>query len=538
MKTTTSFLRLLPAAGLALLAVGCARQEPQTSRSIEKILAVYEQHGMELPEDVLAPGAVETGIGVMRYDDGRPTEATVELAYGYIDRARAVQAFLNNLSAVATEALRIAFREMGATESNHVLISEQLIDARQVWPTGNTGTVYVFGYLDLQKDGPTVIEMPGGAGPGFMDDGWMRWVCDMGPTGPDRGKGGTYVFLPPDYEGDMEAPLGAKKVRMKIGGVMKDVFAVKSPTYHNWMALRGFLVDGKPDASVALFKEKLRIYPLSKAADPPPMKFINMSDKKTVAIFPAGERYFSMLNDVIQREPLDAIDPESRGLLASIGIEKGEPFDPDGRWKPVYEDAARIGDAVGRSILYAPRDPAAYIYPDRRWYYGFVGGSHLWLKDGGRGGIDLDARTLFFYGAIAITPAMAAKMVGLGSQYAFCSRDKDGAYFDGSKTYRLRMPPNVPAKDFWSIVLYDPQTRAMLPTGQRYPAVNSRRSNLQTNGDGSVDLYFGPEPPAGKESNWVQTVPGKGWFVLLRLYGPLEPWFDKTWKPNDFELVE
>ena len=522
------------------LATGCIQHNKNApsanpgNASLETIKSFYD---IDIPEDVLVVDADSSSIGTLKYTDGRPLAETVTKAYDFLDRNRAVDVFLTNLPAVATAVLKPAFEGMGATESYDVLIGEQLIDAHQVWPTGNTGTVYLFAYLDLQKDGPIVIEIPPGIGPGFMDDAWMRWLIDMGPTGPDRGQGGTYVFLPPDYQGDMEAPIGGAKVQMKIGNEMREVYAVKSPTYHNWMALRGFLVDGKPDVSVQLFKQKLKIYPLERANDRPEMKFINMSDKNTVAVFPAGVRYFKILNEIIQREPIEAIDPETRGKMAAIGIEKGNELDLD-HWQDIYEDAAKIGDAIGRSLLFAPRDKDAYIYPDRQWYYGFLGGSHLWLKDDGRGGTYLDARTLYMYGAIAVTPGMVLKMVGIGSQYAFCSRDKDGRYFDGSKTYKLTMPANVPAKDFWSIVVYDPQTRAMLPSGQKYPAVNNKRGNLKVNDDGTVDLYFGPKAPAGYENNWVETVPGKGWFVVLRLYGPLEPWFDKTWKPNDFELVD
>jgi hypothetical protein len=153
-------------------------------------------------------------------------------------------------------------------------------------------------------------------------------------------------------------------------------------------------------------------------------------------------------------------------------------------------------------------------------------------------GRNLDARTMFFYVATVNTPAMAAKMVGKGSQYAFINTDKDAQYLDGAKNYRLRIPANVPAKDFWSVVLYDPQTRSELQTSQPFPSKNNKRDKLSANADGSVDLYFGPQAPAGKEANWTQTVPRKGWFALLRHYGPLEPWFDQTWRPEDIELVK
>ncbi len=169
---------------------------------------------------------------------------------------------------------------------------------------------------------------------------------------------------------------------------------------------------------------------------------------------------------------------------------------------------------------------------------GFIGGDYRWLIDDGAGGRNLDARTYFFYLATVNTPAMAMKMVGVGSQYGFLAVDRNGAYLDGGKTYRLNIPADPPAKDFWSVVAYDPQTRSELQTGQPYPSKNSEKDPLVANDDGSVDLYFGPSAPAGTDANWIQTVPGKGWFILLRLYGPLEPWFDQTWRPGEFELID
>jgi hypothetical protein len=183
--------------------------------------------------------------------------------------------------------------------------------------------------------------------------------------------------------------------------------------------------------------------------------------------------------------------------------------------------------------MFAPRNPEVYIYKDSAWLNPFVGGSHEFLVNGVR---LIDARTAFFYLATMTTPAMTAKMVGKGSQYAGALRDADGNYFDGSQTYKLRLPPNVPAQNFWSLVLYDNQTRSMLQTDQRFPSLNSERG-VTANPDGSYDIYFGPKAPGGKKTNWIQTVPGKGWFVLLRLYGPLEPWFNQTWRPGEIERV-
>ena len=220
-----------------------------------------------------------------------------------------------------------------------------------------------------------------------------------------------------------------------------------------------------------------------------------------------------------------------------LGIIKGRPFEPDGRMRKTLDEAARVGAVIARTLSFASRDKATYIYrDDHTWFNPFSIGNHEFMaKDGW---LNLDARVQFMYNAIGITPAMAVAMPGIGSQYAAACRDANGAYLDGSKTYKLRLPPNVPAKDFWSIVLYDSQTRSMLQTDQRFPSLNSERGGVESNADGSVDIYFGPKAPVGKEKNWVQTVPGKAFFLLLRLYGPLDPWFDKTWRPGKIEMVK
>lgn len=237
----------------------------------------------------------------------------------------------------------------------------------------------------------------------------------------------------------------------------------------------------------------------------------------------------------MRREPLGVIDPETRGLLASIGITKNGPFDPDQRLRETLTEAAAVGNATARAIVFQTRDLAAFIFEGRQWKTGFIGDDYKWLGGDGAEGRGLDARLLFFYQATLNTPAMALKMVGVGSQYAFANLDGDGEVLSGDATYRLTLPPDVPAKDFWSVVIYDPQTRSELQTGQQLPGRNNERDDLTFNDDGSVDILFGPTPPERNEENWIQTVPGKGWYALLRLYGPLEPWFEKTWVPGDIE---
>ena len=222
-------------------------------------------------------------------------------------------------------------------------------------------------------------------------------------------------------------------------------------------------------------------------------------------------------------------------MLASIGIVKDKPFAPDARMKKILTEAVAVGNATARAITFDSRIPEAYFYPNSAWCTPFIGGSAEFQQNGAR---LLDPRTFFYYYATINTPAMAVKRVGIGSQYAGAFKDAAGQPLDGSKNYKLHLPPNIPAKDFWSFVVYDNQTRSMLQTDAQFPSISSQKKGVVVNADTSVDVYFGPQPPAGKESNWVQTVPGKGWNVILRLYGPLEPWFDKTWKPREIELVK
>jgi hypothetical protein len=264
------------------------------------------------------------------------------------------------------------------------------------------------------------------------------------------------------------------------------------------------------------------------------MKFVNVSGEPSNFVPPGDYAFWALLNEAIQEEPPEGSDPTTLGLFASLGIVKGKPFAPDERMKAILADAANIGAATARSIAYRMRDRAGYYYPDSAWRLPFFGGYEFEVAPGVS---NLDGAAFFYYLATGVTPAMAEKMVGEGSQYPWAALDANGNPFDGGKTYKLHLPPHIPAKDFWSVIVYDTQTRSMLQTDQQFPSVSSQDEGIKVNDDGSVDVWFGPEAPAGIEHNWVQTIPGKGWFMILRLYGPLEPWFDQTWRPGEIEPV-
>jgi hypothetical protein len=469
----------------------------------------------DIPEEITTPDRAETRLGALEFFDGFPGEETSQKVFDNLDFARGVEAFLNGCPAASLVAMREGMRELGAVNGT-IGITESLMDARSLFLTPNTESIYTGTWLNL-KDGPVVVESAPNT-LGIVNDFWFRYVADLGNAGPDKGKGGKYLFVGPDYEG--EIPEG--------------YFVFHSRTYNNFLILRGFLVQGDPQPGIENFKKNTRIYPLSRVDNPPEQKWVNMSGKVFNTVHANDFSFYQELNQVVQEEPANSENPELLGLFAAIGIRKGQPFAPDDRMQKILTEAAAVGNATARALAFRGRDRSSYQYDDRQWRTAFVGGSHEFLADGAR---LLDARTFFFYYATMVTPAMTVRIPGAGSQYSVGMVDAAGEPLNGSENYRLHYPPNVPAKDFWSVVVYDNQTRSLLQTDQHYPSVSSQRG-VQANPDGSHDIYFGPTAPQGKESNWIQTIPGKGFSVILRFYGPLQPWFDQTWRPGDIEPIE
>lgn len=460
---------------------------------------------------------IKTRFGDFEFKNGYPTHAAADALLAQLKFNRAVETYLTQMPAVAIIEQRRGMREFGASKANQVIIWESLMDAKTILLTPNTETVYGLGFLDLKEDGPTVFEAP----PqmlGLAMDTIQRYLVDIGMAGPDKGKGGKYLFLPPDFTG--ETPEG--------------YFIVKSPTYSVSYGVRGFKVDGKTDHAVGLMKQ-IKIYPLSMANDPaaqPKMEFFNGSGQAIDTVHADNFSFYEALAQLVNEEPVGVFTPLERFYMESIGIVKGKPFNPTAKDKEMLSEAARVAAAMARANSFASPDRGTYYYDDRQWQY--VGDvPYTWLRDGI---LEVDLRAYVYYMALGNSPAMMSRNVGIGSYYMWTYRDANGNFLDGAKSYKLRIPANVPAKDFWSVLVYDALSRSELDNGQAFPSV-SMYSGPKANDNGSVDVYFGPEMPAGQVKNWIRTVPGRGFFPMFRWYGPLTPLYDKTWKLPDVEEV-
>ena len=507
-------LRHLAGAGLAgAIAINVACSESQER---DQAASAPPKYAPDVPAKITTPATVETRIGTLRFMDGAPDSGTVKLAFDQLDFGRAVDAFLRGMSATSVHALCEGFEEAGIKLNQGIGITDDLMDARSLFLTANTTTVYVVSCVDV-KDGPVVVRVPPRVlGP--VDDADFRWVTDVGLTGPDKGAGGDYLFVPPGYQAELPS---------------EGYHVAKPRTNRLLMFYRAFVERGDIAAAVAGVKAKAAIFPLAAASNPPETSFIDISGIKFNTLSANDFSFYEELNAVVQNEPADWVDPDVVGLYAAVGIVKGQPFAPDARMKVILTDAVAVANAIARSNLFASRDRRTRIYDNRQWFTPFVGGSYQFLNGAER---LLDARMMFFYYATGITPAMTESKPGTGSAYAITVRDATGNYLDGGKTFKVTLPGPIPAKNFWSFTVYDNQTRSLLATDQKLAGLDSTLPGIELNADGGVTVWFAPEAPAGHEKNWVQTWPGKGYNVALRLYGPLEPWFDQSWRPGDLEL--
>lgn len=449
---------------------------------------------------------------------GFPSPGTARAARDDADLQRALVAYRFWYPTVSAEGILNGLSEVGVEDGRHVAILAA--GPRHVGFTANSDTPYGVGALDL-SDGPMVIEMPPGAFIGLVNDRHQGWVLDMGIPGPDEGRGGRHLVLPPGHDGPV--PEG-----YHVG---------RSASRKAFAAVRALPANGDADAALEAMR-RIRIYPLATARNPRLLEFADVSERRmdgTCLRWEDNIRFWEVLHGVIGTEvPVPHFLP-MYGLLAELGIGNGKPFAPDDRMRAILERAARAGRDQMLVSAFASDRPDRHNWPDRQWeWVGLVPGSAQFETPSG---LDLEARDRWFAQAIVTSPAMFRRNAGAGSLYWLGARDGTGAFLDGGRNYRLTMPGPVPGKLFWSVTIYDAQTRSQVQTDQDKAALRSLFELKDVAPGAPADLFLGPQAPAGQEGRWIKTAPGRGWFAYIRIYGPEQAAFDQSWKPGDFEAL-
>ncbi|QIF05341.1 DUF1254 domain-containing protein [Roseimicrobium sp. ORNL1] len=469
-----------------------------------------------------------TGVMVFRcavaqdyeFKGGYPTAETIQRAYDDADLNRAIQAYKFFYPTVSILATYEGNARAGMVENKNPML--MLGTPAQAVFTPNSDTPYAGANFDLSK-GPMVVEIPPGAVMSVVNDLNQRYVMDLGLPGPDAGKGGKHLVIPPGWKG--EIPQG--------------YYAAQATTNRVLVLFRAIPTGGDMNAAIDKLKS-INFYPHKGGGDADKPVWLEVGAKFydfTPVPWEDNLEYWKKLHSVIDAEPPYEAYRMYYGELAMLGIQKGKPFAPDERMQIILEKAAKMANIQMRVQSFADRRPERIAWPDRKWEW-----ASLRFENGTfdtPNYKDLEAREKWFYQAQIESPAMFRRDEHAGSLYWLGVRDASGVYLDGGKTYKLTVPLPVPAKLFWSVTVYDTYSRSEIVNQQGTAAIRSLQE-LKDLGDAkSVDLYFGPKLPAGaSEKRWVQTLPTKGWFTYFRIYGPGAPAFNGAWKPGDFEEVK
>jgi hypothetical protein len=453
------------------------------------------------------------------FESDYPAPGTAQSIHEDQDFHRAVEAYRFFYPTVSAEGIVNGTRELGIDDGKALVV---LLTARphHLGFTLNSDTPYLFGTLDLSTMGPVVVELPSGPYMGMVNDHHQRWVQDLGIAGPDEGRGGKHLILPPDYEG--EVPEGH--------------YIARCQTYKALLAVRA-VPDGDNSAGALAALRRIKVLPLSNPSGALPcVDVTHRSFDLTPLRWEDNLDYWKRLHGVIDVEPVFEEFRPMYGELAALGIEKGKVFSPAEPLEAILQLAARTALDEMRVEGFASQRPDRFVWPDRRWeWVGLVTDDPNFET---RDFPDLEARDRWFIQAIGVSPAMFRRAVGGGSVYFLAARDESGAYLDGGRTYQLSIPQPVPAKSFWSVTAYDAKTRSQVRAPQNKAVLSSIGNGLEDRGrGGSIDLYFGPSAPGGTDIPWIQTVPEKGVFLYFRIYGPEEAVFDGSWMPGDLTRI-
>jgi len=511
-----------------------------------------------LDKSVPTKETIKSKIGKLDFPLGYPTAETAQKVEDEMLYVNAITAYNNTIQGASLWSIRKGFAELGAMDGDFI-VSPEMVDSKSLMLTANMDTYYFWGNIDL-KDGPLVVETPPNV-LGIFDDFWFNWISDFGLAGPDKGQGGKFLIVPEWYEGSLPE-----------GGY----YICHSKTNLVTVLGRMFLVNNSTETSSNTVKNNLKVYPytegahgtsvasylngnasLAKSKEAATPRFVDVSGKDFNTLPPANYVHFEYINELIQSQPVGAINPEIAGQLAAIGIVKGKEFNPDEKTKAILSKAVEVANAYSRTAALGalPNNQFRYYDESSSWFNPLFDGGYTFItpppeigKNGEiipyetDGAKKLSARTGFFYVATGITPAMCMRLTSIGSQYLLGSLDSEGNALNGKNTYKLTLPPNIPQERFWSTTIYDNQTRSMIQTDQRYPRAGSQSfpsPAAEKNKDGSITLYYGPEKPKGvADGNYVKTIPDRGWFQIIRCYSPTEGFFDKSWRPSEVELVK
>jgi len=475
------------------------------------------------------------------FAENRPTKETAQTLRDELLFQRATQTYLWALPLINTLGMKVGSEKVFGGGYNVLPIWKQRLNARTLVTTPYSDVIYAMSYVDLGKDGPLVFEVPPQL-QGILLDFWQRpipvdggkFFGDVGLPGPDAGKGGKFLLLPPGYK----------------GAVPKGYFVYRSATNNVFIFLRSFYQDPKNLTPAVALVEQSKIYPLNGKAAAKPMNFPDASGVPANMLPITDGSAFDQLKQLVDSEGATLADSDWLGMLASIGIVKGQPFKPDEKTRTILDRAAKTAYKMSRVIGLQEEVIGGInfrVFPDRRWINPFADGTPAnpgGAKDmawrnvaGAYPYLDIDARLWMFTNAYSLSPGMVSQIPGKGAKYMLGFKDSQGEPFSGGSNYRLTLPANIPAGNFWSVTLYEAENASGLANGQPFPSLGSRDKPVQ-NADGSTDLYLGPKAPAGKEGNWLATVAGKGYFAIIRLYGPTEAALSNTWKPGDIEKVK
>ncbi|WP_445170362.1 DUF1254 domain-containing protein [Mycolicibacterium sp. Dal123E01] len=471
------------------------------------------------------------------FKGGYPSAEAAKALTDELYYQRAVQSYLWALPAVNMYAMKKGLGEVAGTGYNVMSVYEKRLKPNTTITTPNSDVIYCMGFADLSETGPLVLEAPPKI-QGLMDDFWHRpltgptidgvqYVGDIGIPGPDRGNGGKYLILPTGAE----LPAGLDPT---------DYFVYDCPTNGVFLFQRGFFKSVDDLSPGVASVEGLKVYPLTGVAEP--MDFKHVSDLKADALFAHDDSYFDMLNELIQSERPDSVDPYMHGVLAALGISKGGKFTPtDGQRKRLNQGAQTAWKMAKNIAAHYDEEQNGLWWSDRHWVaHAKTELDDFWhtlldeqFRDRTTGYTDVNAKAHMFINAYSISTGMISSIVGAGAKYGAAYKDSNGDYLRGENTYSIDLPASPPASILWSVTVYDAETASGVDVpGQVYPSLNSM-NDLQFNGDGSITFHVGPNPPDGGK-NWLKTVPGRGWFSLIRWYGPKQEFFDHKYKPGDF----